>query len=205
MEVPLRSHTDFVASGCRSRLLTTTLDAQTRHAAHFLRDRRETHRRIDLHGTARRCHSLDWTGDGRKGRRLAERPFSASGPPTVFSPTACELSKGPTIHSSPPRSKTSSASTWTHLPMPSSSPSTRSRKSRRSTAHNRGLPIKPGKCGTMTHDYKRNGTTTLFAALNVLDGTVLGRCVPHHRHQEFIKFLAAVESNQHGCRIRSAE
>ncbi len=56
-----------------------------------------------------------------------------------------------------------------------------------------GLPLKPGKCGTMTHDYKRNGATTLFAALNVLDGTVVGRCMPHHRHQEFIKFLAAVE------------
>ena len=48
-----------------------------------------------------------------------------------------------------------------------------------------GLPIKPGKCATMTHDYKRNGTTTLFAALNVLDGTVLGRCMQRHRHQEF--------------------
>ena len=56
-----------------------------------------------------------------------------------------------------------------------------------------GLPLKPGKCGTMTHDYKRNGTTTLFAALNVLDGTVVGRCMPRHRHQEFVKFLAAVE------------
>ncbi len=43
-----------------------------------------------------------------------------------------------------------------------------------------GLPLKPGKCGTMTHDYKRNGTTTLFAALNVLDGTVVGRCMPQH-------------------------
>ena len=52
---------------------------------------------------------------------------------------------------------------------------------------------KPGKCATMTHDYKRNGTTTLFAALNVLDGTVLGRCMKRHRHQEFIKFLNAVE------------
>ena len=50
-----------------------------------------------------------------------------------------------------------------------------------------GLPLKPGKCATMTHDYKRNGTTTLFAALNVLDGTVLGRCMNRHRHQEFIK------------------
>jgi transposase len=56
-----------------------------------------------------------------------------------------------------------------------------------------GLPLKPGKCGTMTHDYKRNGTTTLFAALNVLQGTVVGRCMPHHRHQEFVKFLSAVE------------
>jgi hypothetical protein len=56
-----------------------------------------------------------------------------------------------------------------------------------------GLPLKPGKCATMTHDYKRNRTTTLFAALNVLDGTVPGRCMKKHRHQEFIKFLNAVE------------
>jgi hypothetical protein len=47
----------------------------------------------------------------------------------------------------------------------------------------------------MTHDYKRNGTTTLFAALNVLDGTVVGRCIKRHRHQEFITFLDAVERN----------
>jgi transposase len=56
-----------------------------------------------------------------------------------------------------------------------------------------GLPLKPGKCGTMTHDYKRNGATTLFAALNILDGTVIGRCMQRHRHQEFIRFLNAVE------------
>ena len=56
-----------------------------------------------------------------------------------------------------------------------------------------GLPLKPGKCGTMTHDYVRNGTTTLFAALNILDGTVIGRCMQNHRHQEFIRFLNAVE------------
>ena len=56
-----------------------------------------------------------------------------------------------------------------------------------------GLPLKPGKCGTMTHDYKRNGTTTLFAALNVLDGTVVGRCMPKHTYKEFIKFLNAME------------
>lgn len=56
-----------------------------------------------------------------------------------------------------------------------------------------GLPLKPGKCGTMTHDYKRNGTTTLFTALDVLHGTVIGRCMKQHRHQEFIRFLSAVE------------
>ena len=47
-----------------------------------------------------------------------------------------------------------------------------------------GLPMKKGRCGTMTHDYKRNGTTTLFAALNMLDGTVIGQCLPRHRHRE---------------------
>jgi transposase len=57
-----------------------------------------------------------------------------------------------------------------------------------------GLPLKKGRCGTMTHDYKRNGTTTLFAALNVLDGSVIGQCMQQHRHQEFIRFLNAVEA-----------
>ncbi len=56
-----------------------------------------------------------------------------------------------------------------------------------------GLPMKKGRMGTMTHDYKRNGTTTLFAALNVLDGTVLGRNMQRHRHQEFIRFLNEIE------------
>ena len=56
-----------------------------------------------------------------------------------------------------------------------------------------GLPMKRGRLGTMTHDYKRNGTTTLFAALNVLDGKVIGRNMQRHRHQEFIRFRNAVE------------
>ena len=56
-----------------------------------------------------------------------------------------------------------------------------------------GLPIKPGRCQTMTHDDKRHGTTTLFAALSVLDGTVIGRCMQRHRHREFIRFLNAIE------------
>ena len=56
-----------------------------------------------------------------------------------------------------------------------------------------GLPMKKGRAGTMTHDYKRNGTTTLFAALNVIEGKVIGRCMQRHRHQEFIRFLNTIE------------
>jgi transposase len=55
------------------------------------------------------------------------------------------------------------------------------------------LPIKPGRAGTMTHDYKRNGTTTLFAALDVLTGSVIGQCLPRHRHGEFLKFLKTID------------
>jgi transposase len=56
-----------------------------------------------------------------------------------------------------------------------------------------GLPLKPGRAGTVTHDYVRNGTTTLFAALNVLEGTVIGRCMQRHRHQELLRFLNTIE------------
>jgi len=55
------------------------------------------------------------------------------------------------------------------------------------------LPIKKGRAGTMTHDYKRNGTTTLFAALDVLSGKVIGQCLPRHRHEEFLKFLRTID------------
>lgn len=56
-----------------------------------------------------------------------------------------------------------------------------------------GLPLKKGRCGTMTQDYKRNGTTTLFAALEVLQGKVIGQCYERHRHQEFLKFLRRLD------------
>jgi transposase len=56
-----------------------------------------------------------------------------------------------------------------------------------------GLPLKKGRAGTMTHDYKRNGTTTLFAALNILDGKVIGECTERHRHQEFLRFLRKID------------
>lgn len=57
-----------------------------------------------------------------------------------------------------------------------------------------GLPLKKGRCGTMTHDYKRNGTATLFAALNTFDGTVISMCDDRHRHQEWLKFLRVIDS-----------
>jgi transposase len=56
-----------------------------------------------------------------------------------------------------------------------------------------GLPMKKGRAGTMTHDYKRNGTTTLFAALNMLDGKVIGTCMPRHRQREFLRFLKLID------------
>ena len=58
-----------------------------------------------------------------------------------------------------------------------------------------GLPLKKGRCGTMTHDYKRNGTTTLFAALNTLEGTVIGTCYPRHRNIEFRRFLRQIDQS----------
>jgi hypothetical protein len=57
-----------------------------------------------------------------------------------------------------------------------------------------GLPMKPGRAATMTHDYKRYGTTTLFAALNILDAAVIGRNMRRHRHQEYIRFLNTIEA-----------
>ena len=56
-----------------------------------------------------------------------------------------------------------------------------------------GLPMKKGRAQTMTHDYKRHGTTTLFAALNTLDGTVMATCMDRHRHQEWLKFLRLID------------
>ena len=57
-----------------------------------------------------------------------------------------------------------------------------------------GLPLRSGRARTMTHDYKRHGVTTLFAALNVLEGKVFGQCMKRHRHQEFIRFLNVINA-----------
>lgn len=58
-----------------------------------------------------------------------------------------------------------------------------------------GLPLKKGRAGTYTHDYKRHGTTTLFAALDILKGKVIGQCMKRHRHQEFLSFLKIIDRN----------
>jgi transposase len=63
-----------------------------------------------------------------------------------------------------------------------------------------GLPLKKGRCGTMTHDYKRNGTTTLFAALNTLSGEIIGTCMSKHRHQEWIRFLNKIKNSVPACK-----
>ena len=57
-----------------------------------------------------------------------------------------------------------------------------------------GWPLKPGRCGTSTHDHERHGTTTLFAALQIVEGRVIGKCYPRHRHQEFLKFLRRLDA-----------
>jgi len=61
-----------------------------------------------------------------------------------------------------------------------------------------GLPLKKGRCGTMTHDYKRHGTTTLFAAIEMAEGKLIGQCMPRHRHQEWIKFLELIDQQTPG-------
>jgi len=58
-----------------------------------------------------------------------------------------------------------------------------------------GLPMKRGRCGTRTHDYKRNGTTSLFAAMNIADGSIISTCQPRHRHQEWLKFLRLIKDS----------
>jgi transposase len=118
---------------------------------------------------------------------------NAFGGRTNCSRTGCAPSSGRAIRVLPPSSLTLSGSMSIRRPMRSCCRSTKRARSKRSTAPSPGLPLKPGRCQTMTHDYKRHGTTTLLAALSVLDGAVIGRCMQRHRHLEFIRFLNAVE------------
>ena len=137
---------------------------------------------------------LDGTSCRQGGRDLVAIGFSGSGTPTISSRTACGPSSARTTPPSPRRSRTSSASTWTppaHAVVLSIDEKSQIQALERTRP---GLPLSEGHPASQTHDYVRHGTTTLFAALNVLEGTVLGRCMQRHRHSEFIRFLNAVEA-----------
>ena len=147
----------------------------------------------DLRRSAARGDALDRPGDGQGRRHLPDDRCSASGRRTSSSRTgsarfkrsrdpdfAAKLTDIVGLYMDPPA----------HAVVLSIDEKSQIQALDRTQP---GLPIKPGRCGTMTHDYKRHGTTTLFAALNVLDGTVIGRCMQQHRHEEFIRFLNDVE------------
>ena len=149
---------------------------------------------LTLDRSARRDDPLDRRHDGAGEPASAPARSSASGRRTGCSRIAGGSSSSPTIRSSSTSCATWSGSMSIRRPTPSCCRSTRRARSRRSTAPSRACRMKKGRLGTMTHDYKRHGTTTLFAALNVLDGTVIGRNMQRHRHQEFIRFLNAIEA-----------
>ena len=146
----------------------------------------------DLRRTAGRGDRTDRPGDGRGSSDTRSARCSGSGPSMTCSRTASALSSARTTPRSPRNSRTSAAS---YIDPPKHAVVLSVDEKSQIQALDRtqpGLPLKPGKAGTMTHDYLRNGITTLFAALNVLDGTVLGRCMQRHRHLKFLRFLNAI-------------
>ena len=137
-----------------------------------------------------------WTADMMATGEPASAPArcGASGRRTGCSRTAVGSSSSPTTRSSSTSCATSSGSTSIRRRTPSCCRVDEKSQIQALDRTQPGLPMKKGRLGTMTHDYKRHGTTTLFAALNVLDGTVIGRNMQRHRHQEFIRFLNAIEA-----------
>ena len=144
--------------------------------------------------SAWRDNALDRRRHGRSARASASVRCNASGADMVCSRTGCACSSCPTTRSSPP---SCSDIVGLYVDPPAHAVVLSIDEKSQIQALDRtqpGLPMKKGRCGTMTHDYIRHGTTTLFAALNVLDGKVIGRCMQQHRHQEFIRFLNTVEA-----------
>ena len=143
------------------------------------------------------AETTHWTGRPMaKAVNLSLRTVRRIWGSTNCNPTVGAPSSAPRIPPSPRRSRISSASTCIPPATPGHAVVLSIDEKSQIQALDRtqpGLPLKPGKCGTMTHDYKRHGTTTLFAAFNVLEGVVLGRCMQRHTHQELIRFLNAVE------------
>ena len=144
--------------------------------------------------SARRGDPLDRRDDG-EGRGVSARvPSSASGARTAFSRTGCSSSSSPTIPKFVDKLR-DIVGLYVDPPAHAIVLSVDEKSQIQALDRTQpGLPMKKGRAGTMTHDYKRHGTTTLFAALNVLDGTVIGRNMQRHRHQEFIRFLNAIEA-----------
>lgn len=129
----------------------------------------------------------------RPGSRCAR--CNGSGGPTASSRTESAPSSARTTPPLPRRWRMWLASIWTSRPMQWCSHSTNKRQIQALERTRPDLPLAPGHPAAQTHDYTRHGTTTLFAALDVLHGTVIGRCMQQHRHGEFIHFLNAVEAN----------
>ena len=147
----------------------------------------------DLCRAARRSYPLDRPGDGQASRHLAELGAADLGRARPSTAPSAHLQ---TLERSGIRREALRDIIGLYVDPPAHSLVLSVDEKSQIQALDRtqpGLPLKPGKCGTMSHDYKRHGTTTLFAALNVLDGRVIGRCMARHRHQEFIRFLNAVE------------
>ena len=157
------------------------------------RRHRRARRRADAERSAGRDDPLDGGGDGQAAGSASPR-CSASGARMGSSRIGCGSSSCRATRNSSPSCATSSGSMSIRRRTRSCSASTRNSQIQALDRTQPGLPLKPGRCGTMTHDYKRNGTTTLFAALDVLEGKVIGRCMQRHRHQEFIRFLNAIEA-----------
>ena len=155
---------------------------------------RRTGRRPDAGGAAWRSDALDRRDDGQGGRRQRQfRPAHLAGAWAAAAPGA-PVQALQRSRSSSTSCATSSGSMSIRRPTPSSCRVDEKSQIQALDRTQPGLPMKKGRAGTMTHDYKRHGTTTLFAALNVLDGTVIGRNMQRHRHQEFIRFLNAIEA-----------
>ena len=151
-------------------------------------------RRRDPDRSAWRDDALDGRRHGQASRASASVRCNASGAGMVCSRTGRVCSSCPTIRSLPPSCRDI---VGLYVDPPAHAVVLSIDEKSQIQALDRtqpGLPMKKGRCGTMTHDYIRNGTTTLFAALNVLDGKVIGRCMQQHRHQEFIRFLNTVEA-----------
>ena len=166
-------------------------DASLAHQAAGRRDGR-ARRRADARGTARGNDPLDRRPDGEGGGAQREfgsthlaRPWSATAPDAPVqavqrSAFVDKLRDVVGLYVDPPA----------HAIVLSVDEKSQIQALDRTQP---GLPLKKGRAGTMTHDYERHGTTTLFAAMNVLDGTVIGRNMQRHRHQEFIRFLNVIE------------